>query len=180
MSNDELAESVGLLVPMMYLVMLAAEARWPARAFPPRRGWRWVGLGFLVLIATTGVVVPLLLPVDWMAAHRWVDGSRLGVAGGTLAGWVFRKPIARPSGVARIQASVGYGLGAPVSGSVRRKSVTCSAPAHSAGSIFPSMVTCASAHGAASAASKAKARRRRQGRDEAGRIMTRQWGLGPA
>jgi sterol desaturase/sphingolipid hydroxylase (fatty acid hydroxylase superfamily) len=88
MSNDELAESVGLLVPLMYFVMLATEAKWPSRQFPPRRGWRWVGLGFLVLIATTGAVVPLLLPLDWMAAHRWVDGTKLGVAGGTLAGWV--------------------------------------------------------------------------------------------
>src|ERR671939_1570909 len=88
MSNNEWAESVGLLVPLMYFVMLATEAQWPARVFPPRRGWRWVGLAFLVLIATTGVVVPLLLPLDWVAAHRWVDGTKLGVAGGTLAGWV--------------------------------------------------------------------------------------------
>lgn len=88
MSNDELAESIGLAVPAMYAVMLAVEARWPARGFPPRRGWRWVGLGFLVLIATVGAVVPLLLPMDWLAAHRWLDGTGLGVAGGTLAGWV--------------------------------------------------------------------------------------------
>lgn len=36
---------------------------------------------------TTGAVVPLLLPLDWMARHRWIDGTGLGVAGGTLAGW---------------------------------------------------------------------------------------------
>lgn len=79
---------IGLLVPVTYLVMLAAEARWPARNFPPRRGWRWLGIGFLLLIATVGTVVPLLLPLDWMAAHRWLDGSALGVAGGALVGWV--------------------------------------------------------------------------------------------
>ena len=31
---------IGLLVPATYLVMLGTEALWPARSFPPRRGWR--------------------------------------------------------------------------------------------------------------------------------------------
>ena len=81
-------EIVPLLIPASYFVALAVEARWPARPFPPRRGWRWVGVGFLALIATVGSVVPLLLPVDWMAAHRWLDSTGLGVAGGTLVGWL--------------------------------------------------------------------------------------------
>jgi len=81
-------EIVPLLIPLSYFVALAVEARWPARRFPPRRGWRWIGVGFLVLIATVGSVVPLLLPVDWMVAHRWIDGTRLGVAGGTVIGWM--------------------------------------------------------------------------------------------
>ena len=81
-------ELIGLLVPLTYLVMLAIEARWPARAFPPRRGWRWIGIGFLLLIATVGTVVPLLLPLEWLAAHRWLDGSGLGVVGGTAVGWL--------------------------------------------------------------------------------------------
>ena len=81
-------EIVPLLIPLSYFVALAIESRWPARAFPPRRGWRWVGVGFLVLIATVGSVVPLLLPVQWMVAHRWLDGTWLGVAGGTLVGWL--------------------------------------------------------------------------------------------
>jgi sterol desaturase/sphingolipid hydroxylase (fatty acid hydroxylase superfamily) len=81
-------ELIGLLVPLTYALMLGIEARWPARAFPPRSGWRWLGLGFLVLIATVGTVVPLLLPLAWMSAHRWFDGTTLGVAGGALCGWV--------------------------------------------------------------------------------------------
>ena len=84
---DEAADLVGLVIPLLYFVMLAAEARWPARAFPPRTGWRWLGLGFLVLIMTVGATVPMLLPLDWIAAHRWLDGTGLGVAGGTLVGW---------------------------------------------------------------------------------------------
>ncbi len=79
---------IGLLVPVTYLVLLTIESRWPARTFPPRRGWRWLGASFLVLIGTVGAVVPLLLPLDWLAAHRWLDGTRLGVAAGTLAGWL--------------------------------------------------------------------------------------------
>ncbi len=79
---------VGLLIPLIYFAMLAVEARWPARAFPPRRGWRWLGVGFLLSIATVGAVVPVLLPLDGLAAHRWLDGTPLGVAGGALAGWI--------------------------------------------------------------------------------------------
>ena len=88
MSNTELAETVGLLVPVLYFVMLGVESRWPARDFPPRRGWRWLGIGFLLLIAAVGTVVPLLVSPDWLAAHRWLDATSLGVAGGTLAGWL--------------------------------------------------------------------------------------------
>ena len=84
----ETVDLIGLLVPVTYLVMLAIEARWPARAFPPRRAWRWLGIAFLLLIASVGTVLPLLLPLDWMAAHRWIDGTGLGVAGGALLGWV--------------------------------------------------------------------------------------------
>jgi sterol desaturase/sphingolipid hydroxylase (fatty acid hydroxylase superfamily) len=79
---------IGLLVPVTYLSMLAIEARWPARSFPPRRGWRWLGIGFLLLIATVGTAVPLLVPEHWLATHRWLDGSALGVAGGTAIGWL--------------------------------------------------------------------------------------------
>ncbi|WP_077034137.1 sterol desaturase family protein [Pelomonas sp. KK5] len=84
----ETIDLVGLAVPGLYFTMLAVEARWPARRFPPRRGWRWLGIGCLLLIAAVGAVTPLLLPLDWLAAHRWLDGSALGVAGGTLLGWV--------------------------------------------------------------------------------------------
>lgn len=84
----ETIDLVGLLIPLTYFTLLAIETLWPARDFPPRRGWRWLGIVFLLLIATIGAVVPLLLPLDWMAAHRWMDGTRMGVAGGTLVGWV--------------------------------------------------------------------------------------------
>ena len=84
----DIVDLIGLLVPLTYLTMLAIEALRPARSFPPRRGWRWLGIGFLVLIGTVGTVVPMLLPLHWMAAHRWLDGTGLGTAGGTLVGWL--------------------------------------------------------------------------------------------
>jgi len=79
---------IGLLPLVTYAALATIEHFRPARTFPPRRGWQWIGIGFLLLLATLGTVVPLVLPVDWMAAHRWLDGGRLGIAGGTLVGFL--------------------------------------------------------------------------------------------
>ncbi len=79
---------VGLLVPVTYFVFLVTERLWPARQFPPRPGWQWIGIGFLVLVMTISTVVPLLVPGEWLAQHRLFDGTGLGVAGGTLVGIV--------------------------------------------------------------------------------------------
>jgi sterol desaturase/sphingolipid hydroxylase (fatty acid hydroxylase superfamily) len=84
---------VGLLAPITYFVMLIAEKRWPARAFPERRGWQWIGIAFLILIGSVSTVVPLLIPQDWLAAHRMLDGTRLGVVGGTLVGFVLAEGV---------------------------------------------------------------------------------------
>ena len=84
----ESVDLVGLAIPATYFLLLLSERLWPARQFPPRKGWQWIGIAFLLLIGSMGAVVPLLLPGDWLAAHRWLDGARLGVAGGVLAGYV--------------------------------------------------------------------------------------------
>lgn len=90
----EAVDIIGLLVPVTYVVLAVTERLWPAREFPPRPGWQWIGAGFLVLIATVSTLVPLLLPVEWMAAHRWFDGTKLGVAGGTVVGYVVLSGVA--------------------------------------------------------------------------------------
>jgi sterol desaturase/sphingolipid hydroxylase (fatty acid hydroxylase superfamily) len=77
---------LGMLTPATYFTMLAIEAVWPARVFPKVRWWRLVGFGFLALIIGLGVVTPLLLPVEWIARHRLLDGTKLGVAGGVIVG----------------------------------------------------------------------------------------------
>lgn len=78
---------IGLLVPATFFIMLAIERWRPARSFPQRRGWTWLGVGFLVLIGAVSTVVPLSFDPQWLAAHRWTDGSGLGVVGGTLVGY---------------------------------------------------------------------------------------------
>ena len=89
----EATDLIGLLVPVTYCAFLITEKLWPAREFPPRRGWQWVGIAFLVLIGTVNIVVPLLVPGDWLAAHRWLDGTRLGVVGGTIVGYVVMEGV---------------------------------------------------------------------------------------
>jgi len=76
------------LTPVTYLAMLTVERIWPARKFPSRPGWQWLGIAFLVVSMAIGTALPLYLPVDWMAEHRWLDGTGLGVVGGALVGFV--------------------------------------------------------------------------------------------
>ena len=90
----ETTDLIGLLVPLTYLAMLAIEAFRPARAFPPRRGWRWLGVAFLLMLGTLSTIVPLALPLPWLAAHRWIDGTPLGVVGGTVVGYVVLSALA--------------------------------------------------------------------------------------
>src|SRR5262245_10548363 len=84
---------IGMLVPVTYFVFLATERLWPARDFPPRRGWQWIGIGFLVLISTVSVVAPLLIPEPWLETHRLLDGTRLGVIGGTVVGFILMEGV---------------------------------------------------------------------------------------
>ena len=84
----EIVDLIGLLVPATFLIMLAVEKWRPARPFPARRGWTWLGIGFLLLIGFVSTVVPLLVDEHWLVAHRWVDGTALGIVGGTVAGYV--------------------------------------------------------------------------------------------
>jgi len=79
---------LGLMVPVTWLVFLVTEKLWPARQFPPRKGWQWIGVAFLVMVSTISVVVPLLIPEAWLDAHRWLDGTKLGVVGGAIVGFV--------------------------------------------------------------------------------------------
>jgi len=79
-------EILALAVPVTYFLMYAAESIWPARRFPKQRFWGFIGVGFMLLMMTVGVIAPLLFPVEWLAEHRLLDGTKLGVLGGTIVG----------------------------------------------------------------------------------------------
>ncbi len=38
-------------------------------------------------------MTPLLIPGEWLDAHRWLDGTRLGVVGGTIVGYVLMEGV---------------------------------------------------------------------------------------
>lgn len=90
----KIEDILGLAVPASYLAMLLAERLFPARPFPKVKGWTFVGIAFLVLMMTGGIVTPLLLPVDWIAAHRLMDGTKLGIVGGTVVGFLVLELVA--------------------------------------------------------------------------------------
>ncbi len=69
------------------VVMLAIETLRPARRFPKRRGWTGLGIVFLLLLGVVSTVAALQFDAHWLAARRWLDGSRLGVVGGTVVGY---------------------------------------------------------------------------------------------
>lgn len=79
---------IGLLIPVTYLLMLAVEKMAPARAFPPRKAWAWMGIGWLLLLGVISTVVPGLFDPKWLEAHRLWDGTKLGITGGVVLGWV--------------------------------------------------------------------------------------------
>ena len=84
---------VGLLAPVTYFILWITEKFRPARTFPPRQGWHMIGIAFLILIGTVSGITPLLIPVEWLNAHRWLDGTKLGLAAGTIVGFVVMEGV---------------------------------------------------------------------------------------
>ncbi len=78
---------IGLMIFGTYALMMLLEALLPARRYPRRRLWRLQGFAFLVMMAVVATFTPLVLPGDWLVAHRLFDGSSLGVVGGTVVGY---------------------------------------------------------------------------------------------
>jgi sterol desaturase/sphingolipid hydroxylase (fatty acid hydroxylase superfamily) len=76
---------IGLMIPLLWLSMLAWEAIAPARAWPTIRWWRTKSFAFFVMLMGLNAVLPSLLPPE-LTAHHLFDGARLGVTGGVLVG----------------------------------------------------------------------------------------------
>ncbi len=79
-------EIVTLMIPTPYLAMLAVEQLGTGRAWPKIRFWRSKGVAFFVVLMTINAILPSLIP-ESVARYHLLDGARLGVAGGALAGY---------------------------------------------------------------------------------------------
>ena len=84
MALDDL---IGLMIFGTYGAFMLLEALLPARRYPQKRLWRLQGFLFLIGMAVVATATPLLLPADWLARHRLIDGSGLGIALGTVVGY---------------------------------------------------------------------------------------------
>lgn len=69
-----------LVVPVVFLLLLAIESRRAARTFEPVRGWAVTGSVFFAMVMAIGAMAPILLPVEWLATHHVFDLSGLGLA----------------------------------------------------------------------------------------------------
>jgi sterol desaturase/sphingolipid hydroxylase (fatty acid hydroxylase superfamily) len=85
MTLDDL---IGLGIFGSFFLFMLLEAVTPARRYPTRTLWRLKGFAFLMGMAVVATATPLLLPGEWLAAHRLIDGTGLGIAGGTIVGYV--------------------------------------------------------------------------------------------
>ena len=83
----KLEDLLGIAIFGSYSLMMLLEALFPARPYPARRFWRVQGFLFLVGMAVIATFTPLALPAEWLAAHRLVDLSGLGIVAGALVGY---------------------------------------------------------------------------------------------
>lgn len=84
----QIEDILGLMIPITYLALLALEAMLEGRQFPALRLWRLKGTFFVVVLLGINATAPSWLPAEWLAAHRLVDGTRLGIAGGAVVGYL--------------------------------------------------------------------------------------------
>jgi sterol desaturase/sphingolipid hydroxylase (fatty acid hydroxylase superfamily) len=83
----QLTDLVGIAIPLVFILLLAIEARAPARAFRPVRNWRITGALFFVMVLIVGSLVPLLMPLPWLQQHRMLNLSGMDLWA-IPAGWL--------------------------------------------------------------------------------------------
>jgi sterol desaturase/sphingolipid hydroxylase (fatty acid hydroxylase superfamily) len=86
---ETLSVADGLLIATaaVYPLLLATEHLKPARWLPSITAWRIVGTAFFLLFAAISFYLPQALPAAWFEAS-WLPGAALGVAGGTVVGYL--------------------------------------------------------------------------------------------
>ncbi len=81
-------DAVGPIVIGAFLLAFIIEALLPRESQPRVRGWRLLGIVFFLVSGTINVILPLLIPGEWIAQHSLLPGMRLGVAGGFAVGFL--------------------------------------------------------------------------------------------
>lgn len=75
----QLADLVGIAIPVFFILLLAIEARHPARIFTTVPHWRITGALFFIMVLSVGSLVPLLLPLAWLEQHSLLNLRELGL-----------------------------------------------------------------------------------------------------
>lgn len=79
---------LSVLVPVTYFVFLGIEQFVEGREFPKIKFWESIGVLFVIMLLSINAVLPSLLPVEWIASHSLFDGTKLGILGGILGGFL--------------------------------------------------------------------------------------------
>ena len=79
-------ELIPLFVPVFFILMVVVERIWPARKFPVMPKWHWIGAGLFVYAGIMNAVLPMMLPEDWLRAHRIFNMEQIGLWPSVVAG----------------------------------------------------------------------------------------------
>ncbi len=72
-------DALQLALPVLFFSMLAIELSRPANQFPEVPRWHWIGVGTYIYSIGMNIGIPMLLPAEWLRAHRIFDLSTLGI-----------------------------------------------------------------------------------------------------
>lgn len=85
----KLADLIALAIPVAFFAFWGAETllnRWGhGQPFEPVKGWGLVGLVFFLVTGAINAIMPLLFDPDWIARHRLMDLTGLGLWGAPIA-----------------------------------------------------------------------------------------------
>jgi sterol desaturase/sphingolipid hydroxylase (fatty acid hydroxylase superfamily) len=87
----KLEDLLGLAIPVAFILFWGTEylanRMGGGRAFSQVRWWFVVGTAFFLLLTAINITAPLWLPPQWLAKHRLMDLTGLGVGWGVVVGY---------------------------------------------------------------------------------------------
>jgi sterol desaturase/sphingolipid hydroxylase (fatty acid hydroxylase superfamily) len=84
----KIEDAIGPVITALFLLAMLLERIAPREAQPPRRAWRMLGLAFFGISGAINIGLPLLIPVRFIETHALLPGTKLGVAGGAIVGFL--------------------------------------------------------------------------------------------